>query len=95
MTQNRDNISDQIYHILHHLGLIKNSDRLNENKGLFGRGVGLDSVEVLQMVAAIEEEFDLTIDDDDLVPIHFKSVGTFISGSSGISGGFFIGGIEV
>jgi acyl carrier protein len=36
-------------------------------------------VEVLQLVAAIEEEFELTIDDDELVPDHFRSMGNLIT----------------
>ncbi len=36
---------------------------IDTNTGLLGHGIGLDSIEVLGLVAALEEEFDLTIDD--------------------------------
>lgn len=31
--------------------------RLDESTGLLGQGIGLDSVEVLQLVGAVEEDF--------------------------------------
>jgi acyl carrier protein len=51
---------------------------LAEETGLLGAGIGLDSFEVLQLVAALEERFGLTIDDDDLLPEHFRTVGTLV-----------------
>jgi acyl carrier protein len=52
---------------------------LDESTGLLGQGIGLDSVEVLQLVSAIEERYDLTIDDDDLQREHFATLGTVVS----------------
>ncbi len=51
---------------------------LAEETGLLGAGIGLDSFEVLQVVAALEERFGLTIDDADLHPDHFRTVGTLL-----------------
>ncbi|MBI3767473.1 MAG: acyl carrier protein [Deltaproteobacteria bacterium] len=51
---------------------------LDTDTGLLGAGIGLDSFEVLQLVAALEERFGLTIDDDDLLPDHFRTVGTLL-----------------
>jgi acyl carrier protein len=53
--------------------------RLDESTGLLGQGIGLDSVEVLQLVGAIEEDFDLTIDDESLEAEHFQTVGTVVT----------------
>ena len=50
-----------------------------ESTGLLGQGIGLDSVEALQLVSRMEEVFGLTIADDDLDAAHFQSVGTFTS----------------
>jgi len=77
--ENRVEILLRIQAILCHLKLTDNRDKLDEQTGLLGRGVGLDSVEILQLIAAIEEEFELTIDDDELAPHHFGSVGNVIS----------------
>ena len=79
MHKNREDILNSLKDILCKLEIIGSVDMLNENTGLFGRGVGMDSVEVLQMVSAIEEEFDLTIDDEDLLPIHFNTVSNLIT----------------
>jgi acyl carrier protein len=52
---------------------------LDETTGLLGQGIGLDSVEVLQLVGGIEEDFDVTIDDESLEAAHFQSVGTVVT----------------
>ena len=43
---------------------------------LIGEGLGTDSIEILRLVAALEEEFDLEIDDERLTLGHFRSAGT-------------------
>jgi acyl carrier protein len=79
MGENRTEILVRIKEILGRLKLLNNTDQLDEKTGLLGRGVGLDSVEVLQLIVAIEEEFELTIDDDELAPDHFRSIGNLIT----------------
>ncbi len=53
-------------------------DEIDEGTGLLGQGLGLDSVEVLSLVTALEEEFGLTIDDADLKVAHFRTVGALV-----------------
>ena len=48
----------------------------NSSTPLLGRGIGLDSVETLTLVAGIEKEFDIQIDDADLTAELFKSLRT-------------------
>ena len=48
---------------------------IGEDTGLLGHGIGLDSIEVLGLVAALEEEYDVTIDDAELDVRHFATVG--------------------
>jgi acyl carrier protein len=43
---------------------------------LLGHGIGLDSIEILVLVAAIEESFGITISDEDLDKAHFQSIGS-------------------
>lgn len=43
---------------------------------LLGRGIGLNSIETLTLVAGIEEAFDIQMDDEDLTAELFKSLGT-------------------
>jgi len=52
---------------------------LVEATGLLGQGIGLDSVEVLQLVSAIEEAWGLTIEDDELKREHFVTLGSVVS----------------
>ena len=52
---------------------------LDETTGLLGQGIGLDSVEVLQLVGGIEEDFDVTIDDESLEAANFQSIGTVVT----------------
>ena len=46
---------------------------------LYGNGLGLDSVDALRLVAALEEEFDITIDDTELTPSTFEHIGSLVS----------------
>ena len=43
---------------------------------LLGRGIGLDSMETLGLVTAIEKEFDIQVADDDLTEGLFKNIAT-------------------
>lgn len=61
------------------LGVATAMGPLDEATELLGTGIGLDSVEVLRLIGAIEEEFDLTIDDDELKGSHFKTVGSLVT----------------
>jgi acyl carrier protein len=54
-------------------------DSIDENTGLLGHGIGLDSIEVLQLVAGAEEAFGITVSDDELLPEHFETIGTFVT----------------
>jgi acyl carrier protein len=49
---------------------------VDSNTPLLGRGIGLNSVETLTLVAGIEETFDIQIDDADLTAELFKTLGT-------------------
>jgi len=43
---------------------------------LLGQGIGLDSVEALALAIAIEEEFDIEVDDADLTAALFETIGS-------------------
>lgn len=45
---------------------------------LYGNGLGLDSADALRLVAALEEEFDITIDDAELTPSTFERIGSLV-----------------
>jgi acyl carrier protein len=48
----------------------------NASTPLLGRGIGLDSMETLTLVAGIEKEFDIQIADEDLTANLFKNIAT-------------------
>jgi acyl carrier protein len=52
---------------------------VDDSTGLLGHGVGLDSIEVLALVCAIEEALAISIGDDDLERVHFETVGSLIA----------------
>ena len=79
MAVDRDMILSRIKGVLSRMELVDGNGHYDENTGLLGKGIGIDSIEVIQLVAALEEEFDLTIDDDDLLPEHFNSLGDLIT----------------
>jgi acyl carrier protein len=60
------------------LGIAADSDSLSEESGLLGEGIGLDSIEILKLAATLEKKFDFVIEDDELLPKHFVSLGSLI-----------------
>ena len=79
MRSAREEIADQVREFLRARGSIGDGIVIDEATGLLGQGIGLDSVEALQLVARMEEAFDMTIADEDLDAAHFRTVGTFTS----------------
>ena len=45
---------------------------------LLGRGIGLDSMETLSLVAGIEHEFAIQIKDEDLTAELFSTIGSLV-----------------
>jgi acyl carrier protein len=54
---------------------------------LYGAGLGLDSIAALELVAALEEEFDITIGDAELSPASFERVGSLVALVRKLKGG--------
>ena len=63
---------------LRSLELADASAPLDEETGLFGRGIGLDSIEIMRLAVAMETRYDLTIEDDELTPETFRTIGTLV-----------------
>jgi acyl carrier protein len=74
----RDRVLGWIDATLRELEVHSGGPGITEETGLFGQGIGLDSIEVLQIVSACEEEFEMTVEDEDLTPDHFRTVGSLI-----------------
>lgn len=52
---------------------IKKNDALNESDSLLERGI-IDSVAIQELIAFIEKTYNITIDEDDLMPDNFDSL---------------------
>ena len=79
MPADRAALLDHVRALLHERQLVADGAPLDESTGLLGQGIGLDSVEVLQLVSAIEERYGLTIDDDDLRRDYFLTLGAVVT----------------
>ena len=51
-------------------------DEIDENISLFEDGLGLDSIAIVNLIVSIEENFSLSIEDDELSADLFKSLET-------------------
>jgi acyl carrier protein len=49
---------------------------ISDDLPLLSKGLALDSAAILRLIAALESEFDVEIDDEALRPELFQSVGT-------------------
>jgi acyl carrier protein len=74
----RREILSRVQSLLVRLRLVPADESLSDDVGLLGQGIGLDSIEVLRVVVALEEEFDLTIDDQSLRSEVFATIGALV-----------------
>ncbi|MYN10078.1 acyl carrier protein [Pseudoduganella aquatica] len=58
------------------LGLGAGADALTEQSALLGAIPELDSMAVVQLIAAMEEQFGFSVDDDEIDAATFASVGS-------------------
>lgn len=55
------------------------ADSISEDTLLLDEGIGLNSIEVLSLISAIEEEFQLTIDEGEVSVSQLKTVGSLVT----------------
>jgi acyl carrier protein len=73
----RRNVTERLKTILiERLSLHMNPDEIAEDSPLFGVGLGLDSVDALEVVVCVEQEFGVAIMDDDMPA--FRSFNTIV-----------------
>jgi acyl carrier protein len=58
------------------LGIEDRAETLDRSTGLFGELPELDSLGVVELAAALEDRFDIVIDDEDFTGEVFESVGS-------------------
>ncbi|HET8726369.1 MAG TPA: acyl carrier protein [Alphaproteobacteria bacterium] len=75
--QEQDGTIEQLRLILKEtLQLGGRADRLTPESGLFGTIPEFDSMAVVQVVTALEERFDIVVEDDDITAEVFETVGS-------------------
>ncbi|MBU0701901.1 acyl carrier protein [bacterium] len=73
----RKDILERVKKILiERLSLPLEPNEITEDSALFGLGLGLDSVDALEIVVGVEQEFDISITDEDMQV--FRSVNTIV-----------------
>lgn len=71
--------ADEVRNVLiETLELTQRPEELTRDTALFGSLPELDSFGVVQLVAAIEERFDITIEDDEFGAELFETLGTLV-----------------
>jgi len=71
------NLLDEIIQIVDDVLMLEGqADGFNENTGLLGSIPEFDSVAVVSLVTALEEEFGCTFDDDELNADVFATIGS-------------------
>jgi acyl carrier protein len=85
-SQRRALIGDLKEMLIDKLSLSQEPNEIAEDASLFGSGLGLDSIDALEIVVAIEERFDVSISDDNMSV--FRSIDTiadFITAHQGVA----------
>jgi acyl carrier protein len=62
--------------IIERLKLNVNAGEISNNTPLIGKGLGLDSVGVLELVVGLEQEFDIMFDDSEMNIELFENIGS-------------------
>ncbi|NVM52516.1 MAG: acyl carrier protein [Candidatus Helarchaeota archaeon] len=76
-TEQRKEILERVKKVLiDRLRLDLEPDEIADDSPLFGLGLGLDSVDALEIVVGIEQEFGISITDEDMQA--FRSINTIV-----------------
>ena len=75
---NTDQLAPRLKAVLiRQLGSSLSPERIHEETSLHGKGLGLDSVDVVTLITRIEEEFDIFFEPEDIGP-SIKTFGTLL-----------------
>lgn len=70
-------VTDRVKQIIvQHINPGLKIDELRDDTPLIGRGLGLDSVSLLELVVALETDFGMRFDEKDMTPELFANVGS-------------------
>lgn len=75
----RDTLRQQVKELLSTgLRLETAPDQITDDGAIFGEGLGLDSIDALELVVLVEEKFSLTVPDEDAGRDAFASVNALV-----------------
>jgi acyl carrier protein len=70
---NMDNIEKRIRNILNkNINLQRSAEQIKIGDGLFA--IGMDSLNIIELIVAIEEEFGFEFDNEDLIVNNFRTL---------------------
>lgn len=52
--------------------LYKNVDEISKSENLFN--IGLDSLNIVKLIMAVEEEYEITFEDEEIASINWKNI---------------------
>lgn len=77
MNREPTDIEDRVKKVItERLKLNVNAEEISNNTPLIGKGLGLDSVGVLELVVGLEQEFDMMFDDSEMNIELFENIGS-------------------
>jgi acyl carrier protein len=77
MNREPTDIEDRVKKVItERLKLNVNAEEISNNTPLIGKGLGLDSVGVLELVVGLEQEFDIMFDDSEMNIELFENIGS-------------------
>jgi len=73
-------LSDHVRNVLRNvLSLGKRADRLDESSALLGAIPELDSMAVVNVIAVLEDQFGITVNDDEINGATFATFGSLVA----------------
>lgn len=77
MNGNSTNVEEKVKKVItDRLKLNVNTEKISKETPLIGKGLGLDSVGVLELVVGLEQEFDIMFDDSEMNIELFENIGS-------------------
>jgi len=80
MKETRANIEDRVKKVIaERLKLNGDIEKISQDTPLIGKGLGLDSIGILELVVGLEQAFNISFDDSELSIELFENVGSLTS----------------
>ena len=78
--QARNFLYDEVVEIIFTALNLKHIEKssVNEQTALVGEGLGLDSIDILELVVNFEKKYGIKLDDTESYAAHFKNIGSVV-----------------